>query len=249
MLQDSINSLYPEEPSEFFQSDLFLLDTWFLQDDIQGYCVEAVSPRRDTVIGSVPRKVLKQERKKYHATIKYIPLLTKPFPLQTIFSKPFKAEKSRLCDLFHFLMYACEDTGLMNLSSKSTHLSISWVQNMKVLHNRLWSQTWPLKDLVPGFTPNQPIFWALPYPFLSCQTSIEEELCSGRACRTCTAPLTLLQAEQQCHKDVSAWGHLHNQAGYTSTEGRQQKAQRKVRSLKVAWAAQNPMRGGSSDLC
>lgn len=38
-----------------------------------------------------------------------------------------------------------------------------------------------VKDLLPGFKPNQPIFWALPHPFLSCQTGTEEELGSGRA--------------------------------------------------------------------
>lgn len=56
---------------------------------------------------------------------------SKPF-----FSQPFKAGKPRLCDLFHFLKCACEDRFLMNLYSKSKHLSISWVQNKKVLHNR-----------------------------------------------------------------------------------------------------------------
>lgn len=52
-LQGSINSLHPGKPSELFQSDLFILNIWFLQDGIQGYCVY-VPPRRDTVIGSVP---------------------------------------------------------------------------------------------------------------------------------------------------------------------------------------------------
>lgn len=69
---------------------------------------------------------------------------------------------------------------------------------------------------------------------------LRKNFAAAEPCRTCPAPPSPLQAEQQHHQHLSLWGHLSSQAGGTaSTEGRQQKAQR-MTEFPYGWTAQNP---------
>lgn len=161
------------------------------------------------------------------------------------FSQPFKAEKPRLWDLLNFLQYACGYTVLVNLFSKSKQLSIFWVQNMKVLHNRPYQTCKHVTKPCMSKTCCQVLHQTNPFSGHCCILSSPVRQVLSWLCRTCTAPPTPLQTEQQCHKDFSPWGHLNNQARNTeSTEGRQQKAQRASEFPKVAWTAQNPSNNG-----
>lgn len=123
-------------------------------------------------------------------------------------------------------------TVLTNSPSESKHLSISWVQNMKVLRNRPRQghkhMSKPCMSKTCCHVLHQTNSFSGHCHNLSSPVRriLRKSFAAAEPCRTHSAPPTLLQAGQQCHKELSLWGHLTNQAGYTeSTEGRQQKAQ------------------------